>query len=64
MWAETAEQHESVVVGALGTTHLAIARSFIRVGSRGRFINALDFNASRPRPAPAAKDAFPTISLA
>ena len=64
-----AHQRNVVLVGGTGTgkTHLAIAiaRGCIRAGLRGRFstrsISSID---SKPRPAPAARAASPTISRA
>ena len=64
-----AQQRNVVLVGGTGTgkTHLAIAiaRSCIRAGSRGRFYTTVDLvNHSRLRPAPAARDDLPIISPA
>ena len=64
-----AQQRNVVLVGGTGTgkTHLAIAiaRSCIRAGSRGRFFNTVDLvNQLEAEAAPAARDASPTISPA
>ena len=61
-------QRNTVLVGGTGTgkSHLAIAiaRSCIRAGARGRFYNVVDLvtTASRPRPAMLVQDGLPTTS--
>ena len=64
-----AQQRNVVLVGGTGTgkTHLAIAiaRSCIRAGSRGRFFTTVDLvNQLEAKPAPVARDASPIISRA
>lgn len=61
------QQRNAVLVGGTGTgkSHLtvAIARSCIRTGARGRFYTAVDLvNRSRPKPAPGARAASPISS--
>ena len=64
-----AQQRNVVLVGGTGTgkTHLAIAiaRSCIRAGSRGRFFTTVDLvNQLEAEAAPAARDGSPIISPA
>jgi DNA replication protein DnaC len=64
-----AQQRNVVLVGGTGTgkTHLAIAiaRSCIRAGSRGRFFTTVDLvNQLEGKPAPVGRDALPIISPA
>ena len=63
------QQRNVILIGGTGTgkTHLAmaIARSRIRGGSRGRFFNTVDLvNRLEQKDGPAAPVASPTISLA